>query len=57
MKNISTIVFLFALSSLVSCGKNSQNNEKGFDGKTKKEVISFAPKVTGRILEIYVEEG
>lgn len=26
-------------------------------GKTKKEVISFAPKVTGRILEIYVEEG
>lgn len=57
MKNISKMLILFALLSLVSCGKNPKNNEKGFDGKTKKEVISFAPKVTGRILEIYVEEG
>ncbi|HAI81670.1 MAG TPA: hypothetical protein DCL65_11660, partial [Chryseobacterium sp.] len=27
------------------------------EGKTKKEIVSFAPKVTGRILKIYVEEG
>ena len=27
------------------------------EGKTRKDVISFSPKVTGRILEIYAEEG
>lgn len=31
--------------------------EKPIQGKIKKEVISFTPKVTGRILEIYVQEG
>jgi HlyD family secretion protein len=28
-----------------------------FEGKTKKDVISFAPKVTGRIVKILVSEG
>lgn len=49
--------FLFLASALtfVAC-----KNEKPYaltEGKTKKEVVSFAPKVTGRILKIYVKEG
>lgn len=53
-KNISLI--FAALFMLGSCG---QKNEKlrETEGKTKKDVISFAPKVTGRILKIYVSEG
>ncbi len=56
MKNslISPFVILLALLSM-SC--NSSKKAGGIEGKTKKEVISFAPKVSGRILEIYVEEG
>ncbi len=30
---------------------------KSREGKIKKETVAFAPKVTGRILEIYVKEG
>ncbi|AYZ35239.1 biotin/lipoyl-binding protein [Chryseobacterium indologenes] len=53
-KNISLIFAV--LFMLGSCG---QKNEKlrETEGKTKKDVISFAPKVTGRILKIYVSEG
>ena len=46
---------IFALLSVVSCKENP--TEKAFEGKTRKDVVSFSPKVTGRILEIYVEEG
>ena len=41
--------------SLVAC--KNDNPDQLTEGKTKKEIVSFAPKVTGRILKIYVEEG
>lgn len=43
-----------ALCSSLAC---KEEKAPRIEGKAKKEVISFAPKVTGRILEIYVEEG
>src|SRR5215813_13971147 len=52
-KNISLL--FTALLLLGSCSKKKELNIE--EGKTKKEVISFAPKVTGRILKIYVTEG
>ncbi|MDN5396610.1 MAG: biotin/lipoyl-binding protein, partial [Chryseobacterium sp.] len=39
-----------------SCSEKKENLNDS-EGKTKKDVISFAPKVTGRILKIYVTEG
>lgn len=44
----SVLIFLTACSGPA---------EKPVLGKIKKEVISFTPKVTGRILKIYVQEG
>jgi len=55
MKTVSKIIALASLITIVSCKETPA--EKGFEGKTRKDVISFSPKVTGRILEIYVEEG
>jgi HlyD family secretion protein len=52
-KNISLLLTVLLL--LGSCNKKTEPNN--FEGKTKKEVVSFAPKVTGRILKIYVTEG
>ncbi len=46
---------ILALFSLIACKNEKQ--DKLIEGKTKKEIVSFAPKVTGRILKIYVEEG
>lgn len=48
-------IAIASLLSLVAC-KNEKPN-KLIEGKTKKEIISFAPKISGRILKIYVEEG
>ncbi|WP_292009341.1 biotin/lipoyl-binding protein [Chryseobacterium sp.] len=45
-----------ALFFLESCEKKPKNLNDS-EGKVQKEVISFAPKVTGRILKIYVTEG
>lgn len=53
-KNIS-ILFGF-LVLLGSCTQKKENLNDS-EGKTKKDVVSFAPKVTGRILKIYVTEG
>lgn len=55
MKN-SNIIFLVLIAavSTTSCGRSKSSD---IAGKTRKEVISFAPKVTGRILQIYVTEG
>lgn len=47
---------LFSLFILGSCGSDKDNMSE-FEGKTKKDVISFAPKVTGRIVKILVSEG
>ncbi|WP_313216379.1 biotin/lipoyl-binding protein [Soonwooa sp.] len=55
MNNLSKILGLATILTLTAC--NDTKVQKGFEGKTKKDVISFSPKVTGRILEIYVEEG
>lgn len=49
------VLGLMSLVMVVSC--NAPKPTKTIEGKTKREVISFAPKVTGRILEIYVQEG
>ena len=46
---------LASILSFVAC--KNENPDQLTEGKTKKEVVSFAPKVTGRILKIYVEEG
>lgn len=55
LSNIFKLTFLVIASlSIVSCKDEKIQN---LEGKAKKEVIAFAPKVTGRILEIYVEEG
>lgn len=55
MKTINLNYLLSAfLFLIVSC---KEQEVKPMEGKVKKEVISFAPKVTGRILEIYVQEG
>ncbi len=53
-KNIPILFAAFFL--LGSCGEKKENLNDS-EGKTKKEVISFAPKVTGRIVKIYVTEG
>ena len=56
MKNYIVIsLFLVTLFSLGAC--KNETPQQLTEGKTKKEVVSFAPKVTGRILKIYVEEG
>ncbi len=52
----TSILFLFAAITigLTGCqGKAPRPQE----GKIKRETISFTPKVTGRILKIYVSEG
>ena len=51
---LKTLV-LTSILSLVAC--KSDKPDAILEGKTKKEIVSFAPKVTGRILKIYVEEG
>ena len=48
-------IALASVLSLVAC--KNDNPDQLTEGKTKKEIVSFAPKVTGRILKIYVEEG
>ncbi|WP_212003067.1 HlyD family secretion protein [Chitinophaga sp. HK235] len=53
---ITTCIFLFSLLALTSCAPRKRGADN-FEGKAKKDVISFAPKVTGRILKIYVAEG
>ena len=48
-------LFIASTLSLVAC--KNDNPDQLTEGKTKKEIVSFAPKVTARILKIYVEEG
>lgn len=57
MKNIVLkSLFLASVITLSGCGKESKT-ERAIVGKTKKEVVSFSPKLTGRILKVFVEEG
>lgn len=55
MKSTSKILSVLALLTLVNCSEKPA--ERAIEGKTRKDLITFSPKVTGRILEIYVEEG
>lgn len=57
MKTNIPMVTLFSLLTLGGCKDKMKAPEKVIEGKTKKDLVTFAPKVTGRILEIYVEEG
>lgn len=50
------ILFL-ATSLFVLNSCTEKKNDPIVEGKVKRDVIAFAPKVTGRILEIRVEEG
>lgn len=47
-----SILFVLVLA-LAACSKPERSTE----GKIKRETLAFAPKVTGRILKIYVKEG
>ncbi len=55
MKSTSKILSVLTLFTLVHCSEKPA--ERAIEGKTRKELVTFSPKVTGRILEIYVEEG
>lgn len=55
MKPTSKILSVLTLLTLVNCSEKPA--ERAIEGKTRKELVTFSPKVTGRILEIYVEEG
>jgi len=52
-KNLIILSALAFTLSVSSCSKP----ERPVEGKIRKDVISFTPKVTGRILKIYVSEG
>lgn len=57
MKNhFLSVSFILSFLMLTGC---SETHEKPLriEGKAKKDLVTFSPKVTGRILEIYVEEG
>ena len=55
MKCRSTILVLLApVVCFVSC---KEEKAPKMLGKVKRETITFAPKVTGRILKLYVQEG
>ncbi|WP_028296182.1 HlyD family secretion protein [Olivibacter sitiensis] len=55
MKSYPYILLIVGQALLFAACQN--HSEKSTEGKVKKEVISFAPKLTGRILKIYVQEG
>lgn len=55
MKSTSKILSVLTLLTLANCSQKP--TERAIEGKTRKELVTFSPKVTGRILEIYVEEG
>lgn len=50
--NIAIVASL--ILGLTGC---SENTSRPIEGKIKRKIISFTPKVTGRVLKIYVEEG
>ena len=56
MKN--RVLKSLALVSIIALsGCKESKPEREIVGKTKKEIVSFSPKLTGRILKVYVEEG
>lgn len=57
MKNIITILTVGFALTFIATGCRNNTGERAVEGKIKKEVISFSPKISGRIAEIYVQEG
>ena len=60
MKNLnltSILMISFLVSVLTSCNDNELDLKNKIEGKVKKETISLAPKVPGKIKKIYVKEG
>lgn len=53
MKTSFKISFLALILAVSACSKPKRTLE----GKIKRETLAFAPKVTGRILKIYIKEG
>jgi HlyD family secretion protein len=51
---ITSLSAVAILTTALSCAPQP---EKPIEGKVKRETLSFAPKVTGRVLKIYVSEG
>lgn len=50
--SLKSLLMVFILTAS-ACTKQ----EKSTEGKVKRETLAFAPKVTGRVLKIYVKEG
>jgi HlyD family secretion protein len=54
--NTGSVLFLAIFYALLTYGCSGKI-EKPAEGKVKREIISFTPKVTGRILKLFVQEG
>jgi HlyD family secretion protein len=50
------VIAFISIAAMVSFGCR-QAAETNIQGKIKRETVAFAPKVTGRILKLYVQEG
>lgn len=58
MKKHYIIYSILIVSVLTACGnKQATDNLTGNQGKVKQETVAVAPKLAGRILEIFVKEG
>jgi HlyD family secretion protein len=53
MNTLSKSVLFILIMAVSACSKPERITE----GKIKRETLAFAPKVTGRVLKIYVKEG
>lgn len=53
MNTLSKSVLFILILAVSACSKPERITE----GKIKRETLAFAPKVTGRVLKIYVKEG
>ena len=57
MNTKSILPYTLIVSLLIAGSGCSEKTQKPVEGKVKRETLAFAPKVTGRILKIYVQEG
>jgi HlyD family secretion protein len=51
------VILLYGCIIALAVSGCKGKSEKPAEGKVKRETISFTPKVTGRILKLYVQEG
>jgi HlyD family secretion protein len=59
MKTVRTLSVVIICLGFVACGNKTAetNYTDKFEGKVKREVISIAPKISGRIIALLVNEG